>query len=385
MIRIFEMLIALLIVLLIAVTVGVLLPSHGHVERSIEVASPLRQVFDSVNTFRRYPQWSGLRNLDPNVKMTLLGPEAGPRAKVTWTSTSPKVGDGSMTILSNEQDSEVKIGLDNDWSGTDKTYTVSLIPAENRKTLKIMIAYDADYGWNLLWRYAGLYINGVPATVIQSSLNNLSAMLAGFPNTDYTDQDIQLVEITAKPVLLVNTKAPRTLDDVAEATDTARAEIEAVMAKAGLTKSAPVMSITTDWGGEDYAFSVAVPVDSTTFMIDDHNFSIEPPNPPASTTDSDEGTDAAPLAAGDLDEHGLLVVTDKVRAMMTFQGRALYTQYTGSPAALPLLRLNQKAYAETHGYRYDETGQGRAWDEMISPPDVQVGEQTFRVYLPVQQ
>ena len=88
MIRILEILVALLIVGLLAVLVGVLLPSHGHIERSVEVSSPVRQVYDSVNTFRRYPQWSALRTFDPKVQMTLEGPEAGPGAKVSWTSTS---------------------------------------------------------------------------------------------------------------------------------------------------------------------------------------------------------------------------------------------------------------------------------------------------------
>jgi hypothetical protein len=50
-----------------------------------------------------------------------------------------------------------------------------------------------------------------------------------------------------------------------------------------------------------------------------------------------------------------------------------------------LLRLNQKAYAETHGYKYSEYALGRFWDEMVSPSDVMEGEQTFRVYLPIQQ
>ncbi len=387
MIRILEMLVALLIVLLVAVTVGVLLPNHGHIERVVEVPNPLRQVFDSVNSFRRYPQWSGLRNLDPNVQMTLSGPEWGPRAKVSWNSASKKVGEGSLTIVSSEQDSNVKIAVDNDWLGSNKTYTVTLIPSSSGKTVKIDVAYDVDYGWNLIWRFGGLYINGDPASLIQNSLNNLSAMLAGFPNTDYKDQEITLVEITGKPLFLVATKAPRTLDDVADATSTALTEIHAAMTKAGLTANGPVRTITMNWGEEDYAFSVAVPVDSTTFKLNDQTYTIEPAVPPPALTDDTDDANAqpAPLAPGDKDKHGMLVVSGNVRAAMGYNGRALYTQYTGSPAALPLLRLNQKAYAETHGYHYSESGDGRFWDEMISPPDVAIGEQTFRVYLPVQQ
>jgi hypothetical protein len=387
MIRIVEILIALLIVVVLAVVVGLVLPSHGHVERTVEVSSPLRQVYDSVNTFRRYPQWSGLRNFDPNVQMRLSGPDEGPGAKVAWTSTSKKIGDGSLQIASSEQDSKVTIKVDNDWAGENKTYTVSLLPQANGKTIKINVAYDVDYGMNLLWRYAGMYINGDPAALIQGSLNNLSAMLAGFPNTDYKDQDIRVVEVVAKPMLLVETRAPRTLDDVSIATEAALNEIHATMTKIGLEAAGPITTITTNWGEEEYDFAVAVPVNATSFTLDGQTYTIETPVAKSvldDTADEEEG-EPAPLTTGQKDDSGMLVVEGNVRAAIWYGGRALYTEYTGSPAALPLLRLNQKAYAETHGYKYSEYALGRFWDEMVSPPDVLEGEQTFRVYLPIQQ
>jgi len=183
-------------------------------------------------------------------------------------------------------------------------------------------------------------------------------------------------------VLIVATKAKRTLDDVAEATDTAMKQIEAVMKKAGLNAAGPRMTITTNWGEEDYAFSVAVPVDQTTFTMDKNSYTIESPAPKASSTgDEDENQTFKP---GDKDNDGLLVLDDHVRAALWYQGKALVTEYTGSPAQLPLLRLMEKAYAETHGYPYAEMGTGRFWDELTSAPDAPEDQQTFKVYLPIQ-
>jgi len=383
MTRILELLVSLLIVFALVILVGVLLPSTGHIERSVEVSSPLRQVFDSVNTFRRFPEWSALRRIDPTTKMNFEGPETGQGAKVTWTSAAPKVGNGSLEIKSSEQDSKVVMAIDNGWSGENKTYTVTLVPSENGKTLKINWAYDATYGWNLMWRYAGLYIHGDPATDIQVNLNDIAAMMASFPNVDYKDQKIDIAEVTAKPVLLVATKAHRSLDEVAEATDTAMKEIEAAMKKTGLTAAGPRMTITTNWGEEDYAFSVAQPVDSATFTMDKQQYTIEAPTlKPSSTGDEDETKTFKP---GEKDNDGFLVIDDKVRAALWYQGKALVTEYTGSPAALPLLRLMEKAYAETHGYPYAEMGEGRFWDELTSAPDAAEDQQTFKVYLPIQQ
>ncbi len=411
MIRILEILISLLIVAVLAAVVGVLLPRHGHIERRVEVSSPVRQIFDSVDTFRRYPQWSGLRGFDPAVRMTLEGPESGPGARVTWSSSQPKIGNGSLEIVSDEQDQQVRIKVDNNWVGTNKFYTITLVPSPNGKTTSIRVAYDVDYGWNLLWRYAGLYINGTPAAVIQGSLNGLAALLAGFPNTDYSDQDIRVVEVAAKPIFLVNTKAPRTLADVQDATYAALEQIGDAIEKAGLKPDGPIMTITTNWGDEDYSFAVAVPVNATSFTENGKTYTIQPPVKRGLATDAgeatpseagtaDEGDEGEEGAAqgdadkageatgpqpGSLDDEGMLVVDAHVRATMWYAGKALVSDYTGSAAALPLLRLNLRAYAETHGYHYNQDATlGRFWDEMVSSPDVAEDAHEYKVYLPFQ-
>jgi hypothetical protein len=382
MTRIFEVLVALLIVFVLAVVVGVCLPDHGHIERTVEVSSPVRQVYDSVDSFRRYPQWSALRSFDPRIQMTLEGPEAGPGAKVSWNSSVEKIGAGSLEIKSDKQDDSVNIAVDNSWTGTNKNYTISLVPSASGKTLKINVAYDVDYGWNLMSRFSGLYINGDPASTIQTSLNNLSAMLAGFPNTDYKEQKIGIVDVDAKPLFLVNTKAKRSLDEVADATNAAMNQIEAAMKKTGVTAAGPRITITTNWGEDDYTFAVAVPVNATSLTIAGQQHAIEAPVVSPSDTGDDDDQQAAPNP-GDKDKSGMLVVDGNVRATLGYGGKALVTEYTGNAAALPLLRLNQKAYAETHGYRYIESGSGRPWDELTSAPDAAEDQQTFKVYLPV--
>ena len=385
MIRIFEVLVALLIVVALTVVITLLLPSQGHIERTVEVSSPVRQVYDSINTFRRFPQWSALRNHDPKVQMTLSGPEAGKGAKVTWTSAVPQVGNGSLLITSSEIDDKVTMALENGWIGDNKVYTLQLQPSANGKTLKINWSYDVDYGWNLMNRFGGLYINGDPAQMIQMSLNNLAALLAGFPNVDYKEQQIDIADVVARPVFLVETKSKRSLDDVAEATNVAMTQIDEAMKKAGVTAAGPRMTITTTWGDEDYTFSVAVPIDTSAISLDGQQYTLTNPVPaPAPVSDSEEPATPAVLNPGDKDRHGLLVVDANVRAALWYGGKALVSEYTGSPAALPLLRVNQKAYAETHGYRYNDTGIGRPWDEVTSPPDAAVDEQTFKVYLPIQ-
>ena len=389
MIRVFEIIVSLIIVCLLAVLVGVFLPSSGHIERVTEVSNPLRQVYDTIDGFGRYPEYSALRTYDPAVKMTRSGPAKGVGAKVAWDTSYQQVGDGSLTITEVADDSQVKMAVENDWMGANKTFTMDLEPGSKGKTVRVKMSYDVDYGWNLIWRFAGLYIHGVPDSLLQTSLANLSGMMAGFPNVDYSDLPIRVIDMTAKPILFVSTKAPRTLEDVDTASDAAMTQIQAIMDKAGLTAVGAPMTITTNWGDEAYTFDYAIPVDKATFTLDGKELTIAGIDPDVvrSAVEDDE-SDAEPTApvVGEKDRKGYLVLSDNVRATQSYAGKALYAEYTGSPAALPLLRLKERAYAETHGYKYSEAGQGRFIDESLSAPeDIYLGNGEYRVYLPILQ
>src|SRR5690606_20900698 len=168
---------------------------------------------------------------------------------------------------------------------------------------------------------------------------------------------------------------------VEEATLQAVTKIEAVMAKAGLNKAGPVRTITSNWGDDNYAFDVAIPVDSATITLDDQTYTVTAPVI-SETTDMSLTEKPPEVQVGDIDADGYMVLGDGVRATVSYTGLALTTEYTGSPAALPLLRLQEKAYAETHGYLYSEMNGGRFWDEVIATDEE--GVSTFKVYLPVE-
>lgn len=415
MIRLFEIALSLLLVFILAVVVTILLPDHGHIERSVEVSSPVRQIYDTVNTFHRFPQWSSVYARDPNARIRFEGPPSGVGARVVWESADPKRS-GSLEIISSTQDKQVKMALQNAWSGEDKTYTVDIAPTAKGKTVDIDWSYDVSYGWNLMDRFLGLYIHGEPDTEIVRYVNKVSNMLAGFPNVDYKDTQIELADVESQPLFLVSTRAKRLLDEVAYETDKALAKIHAAMEMVGVEAAGPVRTITTNYGNEEYFFDVAVPVNSPRFTVNGDSFTIGPREDNLSLGGGDDEFDdelsadrddagvadenggkgedgsnnkkkKAGPAAGTIDRHGFLVVDGPVRAVLSYGGKALMTEYTGSPASLPLLRLMERAYAETHGYPYSEMEEGRFWDEVEHPEkaaeDDMYGPPTYRVYLPV--
>ncbi len=349
MIRLLEFVVAIVIVVILAVLFGVALPNHGHIERTLEISNPARQVYDSIDGFSTYPSWSALSSYDTAVKFTPSGPVSGKGAKIDWASTSPQIGNGNLTIDSDQQDTQVKMLLENDWKGLNKAYTINLAPTQNGKTVKITWAYDADYGWDLLARYSGLYLEGDPAAQIQLNLGKLSNTLATVPLVDYKDTVIEIADVVAKPVLMVSTSAKRSLDEVADATDKATGLINDVIKKNKLVANGPRTTVTTNWGDDTYSFDVLVPVDRNDINLPEEN---------------------------------------PVKVANSFAGKALKNTFTGSPAQLPLVRLMLKAYALTHGYKFDdttETGTGRFFDELTtSDPAAADDQQSFNVYLPIQ-
>jgi len=419
MTRVLEFVVALIIVFVLAVIVGLFLPSHAHIERSIEISHNPQHIYDVLNNFRRFGDYGGgaLQALDPQVKYTMSGAAYGPGATLTWQGNDT-IGDGKLVNKSGNIDlagnSTVTWDLTNDWHGENKTFTFTVTPSHGQRVSTVTWGYDVDYGWNLIDRYSRLWIHGDPATMIQYGLDSLQNMLAGIPNVDYGKLEPGLYRTNATPMLLVSTKATRTLDDIDTAKTAALKQIEAAMAKLGVKAAGPTTTITTEWGDTTYTFDLAVPIDSTTLTIDGKPYDLTklPPPPtagqqaaPASTSAASAGSAAGTSSAADassagapasgssagneengpapgsLDKKNQLIVNANVRAVMFPAREVLQATWTGE-AGIPLVRMALKAYAGTHGYQYDENA-NRLYDQLTSPAAVPDSDQVYRVFLPV--
>ncbi len=398
MTRVIELIVAVLMVAVLGLVVALLLPDEGSTSRSIEVSHDLRHVYDILNNYRRFPDYGVLRAYDPKTQFTFSGPAYGPGAAVSWTSSNPKVLDGSLDIVSAQptasdvstQGSAAIVwklrhrgGFLNGWYGHDQRIEIHLERAgSSQKLVRITMRYKVNYGWNLIDRLSQLYIHGEPAAFIQYTLNNLQNTLASIPNISYDGVRPQLVNTPQQPVLFVSTKAKRTLDDVDAATAKAMTEIDAAMKKLGVSAAGQPTTFTTDWGDEYYRFDVAVPINSSTLTVAGQSDDLTQPGAPAASTAADQ-TGGSMAAPGTWLAKGALEVEGPVKARMAFGGRALTATWNGSPAGVPLTRLQLKAYALTHGYAFDD-GAHRFYDALMTDPATTAyDQQTFNVYLPV--
>lgn len=408
MTRLLEIIVALILVFIAAVVVGVFLPSHGHVESSLKISHNLRHTYDVVNNFQRFDDYSAMTSLDPGTTYSFSGPAYGEGAKVAW-DTQAKIGDGSLTIASNQLDKQVAWALDNAWKGTNKHFTVTLDPSDDRKLINITMSYDVDYGWNLIARYSQMYLGGLPTSFMQYTLGNLQNVLAHVPNIDYKELQPVLVDTQRQPVLQVSTESPRTLDDIAMATDRALKAIHEVMEKLGLEQAGRPAILTRNWGNETYAFDVAVPIGSTKLTIDGTTYDLlAPPAPEARKAEASVAKAASAATAGSaakagsaaatgmaasadkpeegpgtFEEDGTLTVTNDVVAKMAFKHRALMATMHGSPAGLTLTRLGLKAYASTHGYDFNEYAFPLYSIDVSAPDNDTFDMRDYEVYLPV--
>jgi hypothetical protein len=171
MTRVIEFLISLAIVAVLFLVVGVFLPSHRHVSHQQETNHPVRQVFDTINSFKRFGDWHPLRMHDPAIQYTVSGPEAGVGAKLAYASQNKRIGEGSYEITRSELDSQVEFAIQSPSYGYDKTSIITL--DERGKTVGIDWEYDVDYGFDIFGRYAGLYVTRTVGDDMKLGLGNL--------------------------------------------------------------------------------------------------------------------------------------------------------------------------------------------------------------------
>lgn len=86
-------------------------PANFRIERSAQIDAPANVVFPMINDFHQWVRWSPWENLDPNMKRTFEGPQAGPGASYGWSGNA-KVGSGRSTIVDSKPAQSVSLKLE---------------------------------------------------------------------------------------------------------------------------------------------------------------------------------------------------------------------------------------------------------------------------------
>ena len=92
-----RILIGLAAIIVIFVIIAAMQPADFRITRSAIIAAPPPTVFEQVNDFHKWDEWSPWAKLDPNARNSFDGPAAGVGAGFSWSGNSD-VGEGRMTI-----------------------------------------------------------------------------------------------------------------------------------------------------------------------------------------------------------------------------------------------------------------------------------------------
>jgi len=104
----------LLALVIIATLLFVLIvgrPDEFKVVRSATITAPPVAVFEQVNDFHQWDNWSPWAKLDPACKNTFSGATAGKDAGFAWDGNN-KVGAGRMTITESQSPELIRIHLE---------------------------------------------------------------------------------------------------------------------------------------------------------------------------------------------------------------------------------------------------------------------------------
>jgi hypothetical protein len=130
-------------------------PDDLIVQRSATIQAPADIVFAKVNDFHKWGEWSPWEKLDPNMKRTLTGANAGLDAMYEWAGNDD-VGKGRMTIQESKPNELVRIRLEffEPWPQTSTTL-FTFAPAGEGTT----VTWKMDGKHNFISKAMGLFMD----------------------------------------------------------------------------------------------------------------------------------------------------------------------------------------------------------------------------------
>ena len=298
-----KILIGLVALVIVLAVIGLMLPRHVLVKRSVTINRPASLVYATLNSFVLFPKWSPWQDLDPNMSQTMEGPRDGVGAKLLWKGND-KVGSGTQLITASTADQSVASDLDFGGMGVAKSL-MTLTP-EGSGT-RVTWTLDVDMGANPVAHYFGLTMDGMLGKDFATGLGKLKTLVESMPDTDITGFSAQPVQLVAVPTLVVTETAP--LDGIAKAYAEGFTQISKFIAKNKLHQAGAPFGIDDEMTPSSYKFAAGIPVD-----------------------------------------RGDVVSADGVRVVQSYAGNALKATHVGAYEGLSNTHDKLLAYLAAHGY-----------------------------------
>lgn len=167
-----NVLIGLTITILLLLGIGLLLPSHFSIERSIVIHAPAEKIFALIDRPSAWPSWTIWNRRDPKMIIHYSGPASGAGASWRWQSATE--GNGEMRFTAVEPNKVVHYQLFFADFGMTSTGVLRLDPADG--AMRVTWTNEGEMGNSPVNRYFGLFMDRMVGPDYEGGLSNLKAL-----------------------------------------------------------------------------------------------------------------------------------------------------------------------------------------------------------------
>lgn len=241
--------------ILLLVIVGLALPQHARVIASHEIDARPATVFALVNDFHRASLWSPWIETDPNARILYSGPTHGVGATISWDGLV--LGIGSQTITESRPFEHIGTLINAGEPGTARSWFD--FTDTGTKTV-VNWTFEADYGYNLVGRYAALLLKGVIRKDYEHGLSNLGELAESLPRADFSDLEVERLVIESHDIAYRQATSLPDPASMSAALGNAYFQILNFIDDHALQEAGAPISISRSFNGTEMLFDAAIPV-----------------------------------------------------------------------------------------------------------------------------
>jgi effector-binding domain-containing protein len=250
-----KLLIAIGGLILLLVIVGLALPQHARVVASHEIDARPATVFALVNDFHRSSLWSPWIETDPNARILYSGATRGIGATIRWDGLV--LGTGSQTITESRPFEHIGTVINAGEPGAAKSWFDF---TDTGSATIVNWSFEADYGYNLVGRYAALLLKGVIKKDYEHGLSNLSDLAESLPRTDFGELEIEHLVVESRDIAYRATSSSPDPASMSAAMGKAYFQILNFIDAHALQDAGAPISISRSFNGSEMLFDAAIPV-----------------------------------------------------------------------------------------------------------------------------
>ena len=241
--------------ILLLIGVGLALPQHARVVASHQIDARPATVYALVNDFHRVSLWSPWIESDPNARILYSGPTRGVGATISWDGLV--LGSGSQMITENRPFEYIgtlinagEPGAARSWFDFTDTGTATVVNW----------TFEADYGYNLVGRYAALLLEGVIRRDYEQGLGRLGELAESLPRADFSALEVERLIVEADDIAYRSASSTPDPTALSAALGKTYFQILNFIDAHALRESGAPISISRSFNGSKIFFDAAIPV-----------------------------------------------------------------------------------------------------------------------------